>query len=248
MRPLKKLPFSVLTTIFVVAVWIVVMLISQTASLAANQPQDDLYPRLILLATPSPTQHSFIILPEMNTGAAPVDYGAQIYRLVCSACHGDVGQGLTEQWLLTWNPKDQNCWQSKCHASNHPSEGFDLPHYVPPIAGPNIRYLFQTALELHDYIKAEMPWQNKGSLTNEEYWQVTAYVLQMNGIDSGRQILDEQTADQIILRPDQALPISKSTARPVTHSPLPLWVWLGIALALIVFGAAVFILLRAVRR
>ncbi len=246
---MKKFSAPLFAAIFAISVWIAFLLASQTASIASGSSQytrnEDLDPMLMLVATP--VQHSFLILPDMSADATPAQYGAEIYRLVCSACHGDVGQGLTQQWRLTWNPKDQNCWQSKCHAPNHPPDGFDLPHSIPPLEGVNIRYLFPTALDLYDYIKTQMPWQNKGSLTDQEYWQVTAYVLQMNGIDPGAELLNENTAVKIILRPDPA-PVTQPASVHNARSPLPVWVWIGVFLAVIVFGAALLILLRAARR
>lgn len=139
-----------------------------------------------LLPLPTPTltptpEASWLILPEMPETATQADFGAEIYRLVCRDCHGDKGQGLTDEWRATWAPKDQNCWQSKCHAANHPINGFDLPRYVPAIIGPTALARFDTPVEIHEYILVNMPWHNPGSLTNEEYWQLTAFLVRENG-------------------------------------------------------------------
>src|SRR5512134_251602 len=88
-------------------------------------------------ATPSPVpvrrmpgkvmaDANWLIL-NLPPDATQLDYGQEIYRLVCSACHGDVGQGLTPEWRSTWAPEDQNCWKSKCHGQNHPPDGFTFP-------------------------------------------------------------------------------------------------------------------------
>lgn len=131
--------------------------------------------------TPSPTpEESWLILPPMPAGATQADIGAEIYALVCRDCHGDRGQGLTDEFRATWAPQDQNCWQSKCHAPNHPPEGFDLPRFVPAIIGPNTLTRFESAADLLAFIGANMPWHNPGSLINEEYWQLTAYILREN--------------------------------------------------------------------
>ena len=82
--------------------------------------------------TPAMPAQRRLIRPTLPPSASQADAGAQVYTLVCSACHGDLGQGLTDEWRATWNPSDQNCWQSKCHGLNRPSDGFDLPRYVPP--------------------------------------------------------------------------------------------------------------------
>ena len=141
-----------------------------------------------------PTRSSWIWLDDSLANASQAEVGAEIYRLVCSACHGDVGQGLTPEWIATWNPEDQNCWKSKCHGENHPSDGFKLPKYSPPVKGPIIAALFTTANDLYDYIKRTMPWHAPGTMLDEEYWQVTAFLLVLNDVDLGNTVLDANTA------------------------------------------------------
>jgi hypothetical protein len=41
---------------------------------------------------------------------------------------------------------------------------------------------FETGLDLYDFIKTRMPWQAPGSRNDEEYWQLTAYLLRANSI------------------------------------------------------------------
>ena len=147
---------------------------------------------------------------------AQADEGAQVYYLVCMACHGDQGQGLTEEWRNVVNPADRNCWQSKCHASNHPLEGFKMPEYVPPVVGPGLISAFGDALSLHDFLKARMPWQAPGSLSEEEYWQLTAFLIRQNGLDPGSTPLDEQNAKLFSLKPEPtATPTSATMGEPL---------------------------------
>lgn len=151
----------------------------------------------------SPTRDSWIILPEMPSNASQADVGAEIYRLVCSSCHGDEGQGLTDQWRAEWNPRDQNCWQSKCHSLNHPPDGFVLPHYVPPVIGPDTLSKFATALDLYNYTRVTMPWHDPGSMLDEEYWQVTAFLARENQVDLSDVPLDEERAAKLRLHPGE---------------------------------------------
>ena len=120
--------------------------------------------------------------PILPSNPSQADYGTIEYWLVCMACHGDRGQGLTDEWRSASGPEDQNCWQSKCHASNHPPEGFELPHFVPRIIGENTLLRFSTAQELYEYIAFQMPWWAPGMLTEEQNWLITAYILRENGI------------------------------------------------------------------
>jgi mono/diheme cytochrome c family protein len=164
---------------------------------------------------------SWLII-DLPPDATQVMHGMEIYRLVCSACHAYDGSGLTDEWRATWNPEDQNCWQSKCHAENHPPDGFFLP-YSPAVVGPAIPALFENAHELYQYTRQQMPWHNPQSLTDEEYWAVTAYLLELNGFDPGPH-LDKEVALRMQLRPLEVGPPPAPTAvtQPVsTLSPAP---------------------------
>jgi quinol-cytochrome oxidoreductase complex cytochrome b subunit/mono/diheme cytochrome c family protein len=117
-------------------------------------------------------------LPENPTLA---DHGAQVYWWYCMACHGGKGQGLTDEWRESAFGEDMNCWTSRCHASNHPPEGFEFPRQVPSVIGANTLRRFTTADDLQKYIRTTMPWWSPGLLTDEESWQLTAFLLRENG-------------------------------------------------------------------
>lgn len=152
----------------------------------------------------------WILLDNVPPGSPQIEYGREIYRLVCSACHGDQGQGLTTEWRMTWAPADRNCWQSKCHALNHPSDGFFLP-YSPPIENLARNGRFPTALELEIYVRQYMPWHDPGSLRDERAWQVASYVLKLNGIDAGPE-LNVETAAKIRLAPERTAAVPEAAA------------------------------------
>lgn len=147
-----------------------------------------------VMSTPPPTRSDWIIV-DSSVNKAQIAQGAEVYRLVCSACHAYDGTGLTDQWRATWAEKDQNCWQSKCHASNHPPDGFMLP-MSPPIVGPVMPMRFKTAQDLYNYIHVSMPWYDPNSLTEEKTWAVTAYVMMLNGMTLPSN-LDTTNAGQI---------------------------------------------------
>jgi quinol-cytochrome oxidoreductase complex cytochrome b subunit len=110
-----------------------------------------------------------------------VEEGSLIFWGVCMACHGNEGQGLTDEWRQAAFGEDKDCWTSKCHASNHPPQGFEFPRVVPALVGGGRLGRFASAQQLYDYVVAMMPWWDPGSLTSEKAWQVTAYLLEMNG-------------------------------------------------------------------
>jgi len=170
-----------------------------------------------------------------------VSLGSYTYYMVCMACHGDRGQGLTDEWRGALDPPDQNCWQSKCHASNHPPEGFKLPEYIPAVTGGVMLARFGTALDLYQYLKTRMPWQAPGILSDQEYWQLTAFLLKLNGIDPGSQPLDENLAAQIRMRP---LPLTTPTSVQVLEPRAP--GWMGSGPVLVIGGVVLALILLIV--
>ena len=161
-------------------------------------------PVLVLGAPPEeePTPQPVVIDPRMDRPIVPdnprlAEKGALIYWQFCLACHGDKGQGLTDEFRVMAYSEDMNCWQSKCHASNHPPEGFEIPHVIPPVVGTNTLKRFVTARDLYQYILASMPWYKSYRIFNlppEDYWAVTAYLLRENGVLSPTADLDPKEA------------------------------------------------------
>lgn len=176
-------------------------------------------PRPENMATPfpptsTPASSGWLLLPPFPENATQADRGAEIYRLVCQSCHGDRRQGLTADWIATWPEQDQNCWTSKCHAANHPPDGFELPHTVPALGGAGALRPFSTALDLYQYIHDNMPWHNPGSLTDEQYWQLSAFLLREQGITALALPLDEKSAANLRLHPETTTPVRSLSLSP----------------------------------
>jgi quinol-cytochrome oxidoreductase complex cytochrome b subunit len=130
---------------------------------------------------PTPTfDISRLDKPIVNEPRSQLDEGLLIYWGVCMACHGDTGQGLTDAWRDSFG-EDRDCWTSKCHASNHPPQGFEFPRIVPALTGTGALLRFVNAEQLYRYNLANMPWWDPGSLTKDKALAVTAYLLKMNG-------------------------------------------------------------------
>jgi hypothetical protein len=146
-------------------------------------------------------------------------------------CHGDRGQGLTDEWRNVLPSPDNNCWRSKCHAANHPVGGFVFPHQVPAVTGPDFLVSFKNAGALHDFIQSKMPWQAPGSLKPDEYWELTAFLIRLNGYKLGVTVLDAQSAAQIDF-----------SGKAVNHkAPAPGQIGLiFVALAFVYFGVVIY--------
>ena len=147
----------------------------------------DLYIVPAQAVTPTPDR---LAEPTLPAAAGQADLGAQVYWLWCLPCHGDRGQGLTDEFRKTYPPEEEYCWEGGCHGERPYEDGFKLPPKVPPVVGPSALRKFPTAANLQGYIAAAMPYWRPGSLTEEENWQVTSFLLRENGIWMGADLGD----------------------------------------------------------
>ena len=120
--------------------------------------------------------------PTLPPAPSQADHGAQVYWLSCMPCHGDKGQGLTDEFRATYPPEEEYCWKSGCHGPNPYESGFTLPKKIPALIGQSTLAKFADAAQLHAYIRATMPFWKPGSLTEEESWRVTAFILRQNDL------------------------------------------------------------------
>ncbi|HET7377268.1 MAG TPA: c-type cytochrome, partial [Anaerolineae bacterium] len=151
---------------------------STVTPIATANAEGTLVPELILTLTANRLDKP--VMPANNPSQA--DKGAVTYWLVCIPCHGDKGQGLTDEWRFVFGVQEMNCWQSKCHAANHPEDGFQFPHTIPAVIGQAALARYTTAAELHQVIATRMPWYNPKVISAEDAWNLTAYLLRANGV------------------------------------------------------------------
>jgi hypothetical protein len=89
-----------------------------------------------------------------------------------------------------------------------------------------------------------MPWQAPRSRSEEEYWQLTAFLLRLNGVDPGDQPLTPERAASLRL---VALPTPAATP---TATPVPVtdaargFVWGGLLGGLLLAAVFAFILVK----
>ena len=168
-------------------------------------------------AIPSPTPTfdiARLASPPAPEFPSQVDKGASIFWGVCIACHGDRGQGLTDEWRFGAYKEDNNCWGSGCHGKNHPQHGFEMPKTLtfPPLGTASALGRFQNAQQLYDYVVVMMPWWKPRSLTPERAWQVTAYILKLKGSLPEGLMLDETNASAVPVHRHIATPENPNTA------------------------------------
>lgn len=123
-----------------------------------------------------------LAIPELPDNPTQVDIGRVSYYYNCMPCHGDHGQGLTEEWRMTWVEDHRNCWDRGCHAGRPGDEGFPIPTAIPALAGePGALADYSSPPILHHYLEETHPPQSPGSLPEGDYWALTAFLLDENG-------------------------------------------------------------------
>jgi mono/diheme cytochrome c family protein len=185
--------------------------------------------------TPTPDR-----LAEPTLPAAPsqADHGAQVYWLSCMPCHGDTGQGLTDEFRRTYPPEEEYCWESGCHGANPYESGFTLPKKVPAVVGESTLAKFTDAAQFNAYIRATMPYWKPGSLTEEEAWRVTAFLLRQNNLWDAATELSAANA------PDVKIPRAAFLTPVVTPQPaVPVQTESGEMVWWIVGGVVVLLIL-----
>src|SRR5688572_19197162 len=131
-------------------------------------------PNLGVTATPAEIAQVDISIPPsgagLPSGSGDARAGAKVYAAKCESCHGAKGAG---------KPADPLVGGKGTLASANPvrTVGSYWPH----------------ATTLFDYTRRAMPVTAPRTLTNDEVYAVTAYVLFINGIISEDQTMNSQT-------------------------------------------------------
>ena len=118
--------------------------------------------------------------PSLPSKPTQFEKGRHLFWLNCMTCHGERGQGLTDEFRDLY-VEEKNCWARGCHAGHNGDMGFPIPRTIPPIIS-STGHLppFATAQQLFEYLKSTHPPQNPGFMPASDYWALTAYLLVQN--------------------------------------------------------------------
>jgi mono/diheme cytochrome c family protein len=108
--------------------------------------------------------------PGSGTSAA----GAAVYAAKCQACHGEKGAGQPNDRLV----------------GGHGTLAAPAPVRT-------IGSYWPYATTVFDYVRRAMPYQQPQSLTNDEMYAVTAYLLHLNGVIAEGDAMNAQTLPQV---------------------------------------------------
>jgi len=111
----------------------------------------------------------------LPAGAGLASKGKVIFETKCVACHGVGGIGGINGSLVTnKNPADKKKEKT-------------IGNYWP------------YATTVFDYVRRAMPFNAPGSLTNEEVYHLTAYLLNANEIIDEKYVINAQTLPKVIM-------------------------------------------------
>jgi S-disulfanyl-L-cysteine oxidoreductase SoxD len=135
-------------------------------------------PDLGRAATPAEIAGWDISIPPDGAGLPPGSgtalVGAAVYEQKCQSCHGAKGAG---------QPNDRLVGGQATLASKTPVK--TIGSYWP------------YATTVFDYVRRAMPYQQPQSLSNDEIYAITAYLLHMNGIIGERDEMNAQTLAKV---------------------------------------------------
>ena len=108
-------------------------------------------------------------------GSGTPAQGAVVYAEKCAACHGQKGEGQPNDRLV----------------------GGQLTGDQPAVK--TVGSYWPYATTLFDYTRRAMPWQQPKSLTNDEVYAVSAYILRLNGIVGENEVMNASTLPKVMM-------------------------------------------------
>jgi cytochrome c len=118
----------------------------------------------------------------LPAGSGTAALGADIYQKKCAMCHGPKGLGMPPAFplLISRDPK---------------AEGFKFAS--DPKLPKSIGNYWPDATTVFDYVRRAMPLLQPGSLTNDEVYSLTAYLLAANEVIPMSATLDSASLTQV---------------------------------------------------
>jgi len=129
--------------------------------------------------SPTPT-YDPLKEPVVPENPSEYELGRNWYWNYCMPCHGDKGQGLTDEWRAVWEPDHQDCWGKGCHAGKSIDDSFVIPTIVPAVVSDAQLTRFSSLDSLCEYLKITHPPQSPGCLEDEQYQAIALYMFVEN--------------------------------------------------------------------
>jgi len=110
-------------------------------------------------------------------GRGTAAQGEAVYAAKCQACHGEKGAGRPNDTLVG-------------------GLGTLAPGKAPV---KTVGSYWPYATTLFDYVRRAMPWDRPKSLTDDEVYAVSAYILNLNGIIGANDVMDAQSLPKVAM-------------------------------------------------
>jgi mono/diheme cytochrome c family protein len=137
---------------------------------------------------------------ELPAGHGSVADGAKLYAAQCAACHGVNGEGMGAT-LPALNGRNEKT--DAFQFANDPALVKTVGNYWPH------------ATTLFDYIRRAMPLTAPGSLTDDQVYALTAYILAKDRIIADTATLDAAALRQVRMPArDRFVPDDRTPGRP----------------------------------
>ena len=153
----------------------VLVLVASLLVAGAAQAQSALYPGVGRVATPKEVAAWDIdVRPDFKglpKGAGSVASGMQVWEGKCAGCHGFFGESNEFFAPIVGGTTQADVASGRVAGLNDPS-----------FPGRTTLMKLSTVATLWDYINRAMPWTAPKSLSTEEVYGVTAYILNMAGV------------------------------------------------------------------
>ena len=117
------------------------------------------------------------ILPDgtgLPSGSGTPQQGAAIFASKCAVCHGENGKGATAAALVGGEPLTSGIETTKTIANFWPY-----------------------ATTIFDFTRRAMPWPRPRTLTNDEVYALTAFILAQNNIIGASDVMNAQTLPKV---------------------------------------------------
>jgi cytochrome c len=118
----------------------------------------------------------------LPAGSGTSDQGAAIFADNCAACHGDGGRGAT---TTTSGAPAAPPVVSDVKRNGIDDTTLTIANYWP------------YATTLFDYIQRAMPWTSPRTLTDDQVYALTAYILAQNKLIDAKQVVNAQTLPKV---------------------------------------------------
>jgi cytochrome c len=144
------------------------------------------------------------ILPDgtgLPPGSGTPQQGSTIFAAKCAVCHGENGKGGSAAAVVGGQPL---------------TSGIETPK--------TIANFWPYATTLFDFTRRAMPWPRPRTLTNDEVYALTAFILAQNKIIGANDVMNAQTLPKVGCRIATALSRWFPEACPDRGSRRRLWV------------------------